>query len=74
MHTESDSGSRHGLRDGDDESPNAGRDLPIAGHDLRHHGDAEVRAQIKASEDFGSSGWMLWNAAVVYHEGALRAP
>lgn len=36
------------------------------------YGDDEVRAQIKASDDFGSSGWMLWNAANVYHEGALR--
>lgn len=38
------------------------------------YGDNEVRAQIRASEDFGSSGWMLWNAASEYHEGALRKP
>lgn len=38
------------------------------------YGDAEVRAQIDAAEDFGSSGWMLWNAASDYHEGALGAP
>ncbi len=35
------------------------------------YGDAEVRAQIEATEDFGASGWMLWNAAATYHEGAL---
>jgi hypothetical protein len=36
------------------------------------YGDHEVREQIRASEDFGASGWMLWNAAANYHEGALR--
>jgi hypothetical protein len=35
------------------------------------YGDAEVRAQIEAAEDFGASGWLLWNAAATYHEGAL---
>jgi hypothetical protein len=36
------------------------------------YGDDEVRKQIQASDDFGTSGWMLWNAANVYHEGALN--
>ncbi|MBX6340885.1 MAG: carboxypeptidase regulatory-like domain-containing protein, partial [Thermomicrobiaceae bacterium] len=36
------------------------------------YGDAEVRAQIRAAEEFGATGWMLWNAANVYHEGALK--
>lgn len=35
------------------------------------YGESEVRAQINAAEDFGASGWMLWNAAATYHEGAL---
>src|SRR3989344_5270997 len=35
--------------------------------------DAEkVRAQIKAAEDSGSSGWLLWNASNIYTESALR--
>jgi hypothetical protein len=36
------------------------------------YGDAEVRAQIDASDEFGATGWLLWNAANRYHEGALR--
>jgi hypothetical protein len=36
------------------------------------YGDAEVQKQIKASDDAGTGGWMLWNAANVYHDGALR--
>jgi hypothetical protein len=35
--------------------------------------DNEVRRQIDASRDFGNAGWMLWNAANVYHEGALAS-
>jgi hypothetical protein len=35
------------------------------------YGDHEVREQIRATEDFGASGWILWNAASSYHEGAL---
>jgi hypothetical protein len=27
------------------------------------YGPAEVRAQIDAAEDWGASGWLLWNAA-----------
>lgn len=35
------------------------------------YGDNEVREQIRAAEEFGASGWLLWNAASSYHEGAL---
>jgi hypothetical protein len=34
--------------------------------DRRHYGDAEIGAQIKAAEDFGTNGWMLWNPRNVY--------
>lgn len=33
---------------------------------------AKVRAQIKAAEDAGASGWLLWNPANVYPADALR--
>jgi hypothetical protein len=36
------------------------------------YGPQEVLAQIQASEEFGSSGWMVWNAANVYHTEALK--
>lgn len=35
------------------------------------YGEAEVRAQIKATEDFGTHGWMIWSPNNVYHEGAF---
>lgn len=38
------------------------------------YGPAEVRAQIKATEDFGASGWMVWNAANVYSTDAFGPP
>jgi hypothetical protein len=34
--------------------------------DRRHYGEAEISAQIKAAEKFGSDGWMLWNPRNVY--------
>jgi hypothetical protein len=34
--------------------------------DGRYFGSYEIREQIKASEDFGSHGWMLWNPHNVY--------
>lgn len=37
------------------------------------YGDNEVRQQIQAADQFGSNGWMLWNAANVYHKGALKS-
>lgn len=34
--------------------------------DRRNYGEKEIGEQIRASEDFGSSGWMLWNAGNRY--------
>ncbi len=34
--------------------------------DHRRYGEAEIAAQIKAAETFGSDGWMLWNPRNVY--------
>lgn len=39
--------------------------------DLMPYGDDEVRAQIDAAEDVGTSGWMLWDPNNEYHPGAL---
>ena len=39
--------------------------------DRRSFGEHEIRAQIEASDDFGSSGWMLWNARNVYSQAGL---
>ena len=36
------------------------------------YGPAKVVAQIRASEETGSFGWMLWSASNVYTEGAFR--
>ncbi|HWI53229.1 MAG TPA: putative glycoside hydrolase, partial [Symbiobacteriaceae bacterium] len=36
------------------------------------YGPAEVRAQIQATYDAGYNEWILWNAANVYTEAALR--
>jgi hypothetical protein len=35
------------------------------------YGPNEVRAQIKATYDFGATSWMLWNAANTFSEAAL---
>ncbi|MFF9777009.1 Rv2231c family pyridoxal phosphate-dependent protein CobC [Streptomyces sp. NPDC013978] len=43
MHTESDSGRRHDLRNTGHDLTDSGQGPAHAGHDLRHHGDAEVR-------------------------------
>lgn len=37
------------------------------------YGPEEVRAQIDAAEEWGTSGWILWNAAGEFAVGALRA-
>lgn len=37
-----------------------------------YYGVDKVRAEIKAAEDSGSSGWLLWNASNVYTEDALK--
>lgn len=44
-------------------------DYPLAGYSS--YGPAEVRAQIDATEDFGASGWLLWNAAGRFQAEAL---
>jgi hypothetical protein len=38
---------------------------------MSDYGSAEVRAQIDAAEANGAAGWMVWNAASVYHEDAF---
>jgi hypothetical protein len=40
--------------------------------DHRAFGVAEMRSQIKAAEDFGSDGWMLWNPHNIYSPDAFR--
>jgi hypothetical protein len=40
--------------------------------DMMPYGDAEVRAQIDASDEIGTSGWMLWDPNNQYHPGALE--
>lgn len=36
------------------------------------YGNAEVRKQLDAASDFGSTGWLIWNPANVYHDAALK--
>jgi len=36
------------------------------------YGPAEIEAQIRAAEDAGASGWLLWSPDNVYSEAALR--
>jgi hypothetical protein len=40
--------------------------------DRRPFTGTEIRAQIKAAEDFGSLGWMLWNPRNIYSADGLR--
>jgi hypothetical protein len=40
--------------------------------DRRSFTGTEIRAQIKAAEDFGSLGWMLWNPRNIYAADGLR--
>lgn len=40
--------------------------------DRRIYGIKEISEQIKASEDFGSTGWILWNPRNVYSEAGLK--
>lgn len=37
------------------------------------YGDAEVAAQIQATEDFGATGWLIWAPDNVYSVGAFAA-
>ncbi len=39
--------------------------------DRRVYGEKEIRDQIRASEDFGSCGWILWNPRNVYTAAGL---
>jgi len=39
--------------------------------DKRDFGPAELKAQIRASEEFGSSGWLLWNPRNSYTQVSL---
>lgn len=39
--------------------------------DRRVYGEQEIRDQIKASDDFGSSGWLLWNPRNIYTKDGL---
>ncbi|MFM9108691.1 MAG: putative glycoside hydrolase [Chloroflexota bacterium] len=45
-------------------------DYPVEG--LRPYSDADVRAQIDATEAAGASGWILWNASGDFSVAALR--
>jgi hypothetical protein len=40
--------------------------------DRRHFNGTEIRNQIKAAEEFGSNGWMLWNPRNVYRPDGLE--
>ncbi len=40
--------------------------------DRRHFQGPEIQTQIKAAEDFGSGGWMLWNPRNVYIADGLK--
>jgi hypothetical protein len=39
--------------------------------DRRHFDAAEIRQQIRAADDFGTNGWMLWNPRNVYSDQGL---
>jgi hypothetical protein len=40
--------------------------------DKRSFNGTEIRRQIKAAEEFGSHGWMLWNPCNIYHRDGLN--
>ncbi|MEW6571151.1 MAG: putative glycoside hydrolase [Nitrospirota bacterium] len=40
--------------------------------DRRFFNGAEIRNQIRAAEEFGSNGWMLWNPRNVYQADGLK--
>jgi hypothetical protein len=40
--------------------------------DRRHFDGPEIRNQIKAAEEFGSGGWMLWNPRNIYKGDGLK--
>jgi hypothetical protein len=46
---------------------------PWQGSRVVEYGPKEVRAQIDATEEFGkTAGWMLYDSANTYTEGALK--
>ena len=40
--------------------------------DRRHFTGTEIREQIKATEEFGANGWMLWNPRNIYSKNGLK--
>lgn len=40
--------------------------------DRRHFTGTEIRDQIKATEEFGANGWMLWNPRNIYSKNGLK--
>jgi hypothetical protein len=40
--------------------------------DRRYFNGPEIRSQIKATEEFGSVGWMLWNPRNIYNADGLK--
>jgi hypothetical protein len=40
--------------------------------DRRQFGEKEIQAQIKAAQDFGTDGWLLWNPRNVYSAAEIR--
>ncbi|MGO9015479.1 MAG: putative glycoside hydrolase [Dissulfurispiraceae bacterium] len=40
--------------------------------DKRHFNGGEIRSQIKAADEFGADGWMLWNPRNVYTADGLK--
>ena len=40
--------------------------------DRRHFRGREIREQIRAAEDFGANGWMLWNPRNIYTSDGLE--
>ena len=46
--------------------------FPDYAFDRRSFDSPEIREQIRAAEDFGSDGWMLWNPRNVYSDPGLE--
>ncbi len=42
--------------------------------DKRQFGEAEIQAQIRAAQSFGSDGWLLWNPRNLYSAEAIGTP
>jgi hypothetical protein len=40
--------------------------------DRRPFDGGAIREEIRAAEDFGANGWMLWNPANLYRREGLR--